>query len=410
MFGTYRTFLALLVVALHLGGVPNIGAYAVFGFYALSGYLMTFIMQNNYGYTTQGVARYAINRILRIYPIYWVSVLFTQGLIWSFGSAFTSSYHAAMYLPTSLIDIANNVFLFFPFREAPRLTPPAWALTVELFFYILIGLGLSKNKRLTIVWFAVSVLYHAAAIGYQWGWGSRYYSMAAASLPFATGALIYHYRQELLALLSRHKVTSLGVFPYCVAFLIIINWAAGLMLNQSTGLFFYSNYILCALMVVVLSDKKELPFISKKFDKWMGDFSYPIYLIHYQVGMLVVVLFSATGISVARPDLILMLASVPAIFALSWLITVLLERPIEAIRSGYKINKLKLYKVRYYYLATGMEGVADERDCGVFEAETPESAIEKAVMREYPEDKFYAPNDSYSSRQFYRGCLSAKEI
>ncbi len=44
MFGTYRTYLALLVVVQHIGGIPVIGGYAVFGFYILSGYLMTLIM------------------------------------------------------------------------------------------------------------------------------------------------------------------------------------------------------------------------------------------------------------------------------------------------------------------------------------------------------------------------------
>lgn len=68
MFGTYRTILALMVVFLHLGGVPRIGAYAVFGFYCLSGYLMTLIMQTTYGYSFQGVIKYGINRFLRNYP------------------------------------------------------------------------------------------------------------------------------------------------------------------------------------------------------------------------------------------------------------------------------------------------------------------------------------------------------
>ena len=82
MFGTYRTFLALMVVAQHLGGLQAIGAYAVFGFYALSGYLMTLIMQKNYGYSPSGISKYALNRFLRIYPIYWVSIVTSVALIW----------------------------------------------------------------------------------------------------------------------------------------------------------------------------------------------------------------------------------------------------------------------------------------------------------------------------------------
>lgn len=44
MFGSFRTLLALGVVISHLGSAPYMGTYAVFGFYALSGYLMTLIM------------------------------------------------------------------------------------------------------------------------------------------------------------------------------------------------------------------------------------------------------------------------------------------------------------------------------------------------------------------------------
>jgi peptidoglycan/LPS O-acetylase OafA/YrhL len=43
MFGSYRTFLAVLVIANHIGGISEIGRYAVYGFFVLSGYLMTYI-------------------------------------------------------------------------------------------------------------------------------------------------------------------------------------------------------------------------------------------------------------------------------------------------------------------------------------------------------------------------------
>lgn len=37
------------------------------------------------------------------------------------------------------------------------------------------------------------------------------------------------------------------------------------------------------------------------------------------------------------------------------------------------------YHVRYYYLATGMEGIADERDFGIIEADSEEAAFEIVV-------------------------------
>jgi peptidoglycan/LPS O-acetylase OafA/YrhL len=336
MFGTYRSFLALMVVALHLGGVPAIGAYAVFGFYCLSGYLMTLIMQTSYGYTASGIGRYAVNRFLRIYPIYWVSILLSLVLVLYLGKEYTSAYHVSIYLPGNLSELLNNVLLFFPFRESPRLTPPAWALTVEIFFYIIIGLGASKAKRMTLIWFVLSVVYHIFAVFRQLGWEHRYFTIFAASLPFSTGALLFHYKEELTQLVDRAAGRACSVLPHILMLLILFNWYLGYKVGHSRGLFFYSNFVLCSVMVAVLLSRKSLPLISKKLDKWLGDFSYPIYLIHYQVGIVVIVLFSALGVEIKRPEMTLMFVSIPLIFVLSLLITVTLERPIEIIRSKVK--------------------------------------------------------------------------
>lgn len=226
--------------------------------------------------------------------------------------------------------------LFFPFRESPRLTPPAWALTVEIFFYVLIGIGISKNKSITLTWLIISVLYHIGTFIFQLGWEHRYFTIFAASLPFSTGALIFHYRHKGIKYINQLTGRAYYYLPIFLLLMILINWGLGILSGQSTGIFFYSNYILCSLIVIVLSDRKELPYINKKFDKWMGDFSYPIYLIHYQVGLLVLVLFAASGIELKRPDLILMSASIPLIFICSWIIIITLERPIEMIRSKIK--------------------------------------------------------------------------
>ena len=337
MFGTYRTFLALMVVASHLGGVPMIGGYAVFAFYCLSGYLMTLIMQTDYGYSFNGTARYAINRFLRIYPIYWVSILLSVLLIWYMSNDFFLHYHQSIYLPGDFVESIKNVMLFFPsFRDSPRLTPPAWALTVEIFFYILIGIGTSKNKLITLIWFACSALYHLCVFIFQLGFEHKFYTISAASLPFATGALIFYYNSKITKYISLLPGKIYYCFPLIIMLCILANWQFGILTTQSKGIFFYSNYVLCATMVAVLMERNQLPFISPKFDKWMGDLSYPIYLTHYQTGVIVIIILSAVGIELKRPSLILMFTSIPVIFLFSWIITVTLERPIETIRAKVK--------------------------------------------------------------------------
>ena len=336
MFGTYRTLLALMVVALHIGGVPVIGAYAVFGFYILSGYLMTFIMQNNYGYTLSGRLRYAINRFLRIYPIYWVSIVFSVILIFFVGEIFSTDYHRSIYYPQNMKETVENILIFFPYMESPRLTPPAWALTVEIFFYILIGIGISKNKRLVLYWLVISIIYHASASFMGLGWTKRYFIIPAASLPFATGAFIYHFKYEILSRVSSISGKAEGHLPLIIFCAILANWFVGFISGHLKGIFFYTNYILCAFLVVVLSGQKKLPFITNKFDKWMGDFSYPIYLIHYQVGLIVVFVLGKMGLEYMRPDLIIMSISIPLIFIAAWIFIIIIEKPIDLMRDRVK--------------------------------------------------------------------------
>jgi len=69
--------MTMFVVLVHYAFVPPfIGFYMVFGFFVLSGYLMTFIMHKKYGYSVRGVGAYALNRFLRIYPLYWACFVF----------------------------------------------------------------------------------------------------------------------------------------------------------------------------------------------------------------------------------------------------------------------------------------------------------------------------------------------
>jgi len=108
----------------------------------ISGYLMTLIMHESYGYTWFGRWSFALNRVLRLYPQYWASALLSVLLIAFVGAEAVAHYHASMVLPDSYLSYVFNVSMFFPGWHpndvSPRLVPPTWALTVEICFYALI--------------------------------------------------------------------------------------------------------------------------------------------------------------------------------------------------------------------------------------------------------------------------------
>lgn len=311
------------------------GVYAVFGFYILSGYLMTLIMHKNYGFTADGIKKYALNRFLRIFPIYWVSIIFSLGLILLVGEKFTSSYHDNIFFPSGL-EWFFNLFIIFPLRDAARLTPPAWALTVELFFYVCIGLGLSKRKNVVLWWFFLSVLYHLVVNLLGLDAVYKYNLITAASLPFATGALIYHYRSELGRVFSKFSNMRWSLGLHALLILIFLNWYIGYLTHELVGPFYYVNYGLNAIMIVALKERRSLPLVSRKLDAWMGEFSYPIYLTHLQVGMVVAIFLGWFGLAVKRPAPILFFISIPALLLGAWLLTITVSRPIDSVRERVK--------------------------------------------------------------------------
>lgn len=334
MFGTYRTLLALLVVLLHFAYIPLIGEYAVFGFFALSGFLMTLIMQRNYGYTVAGIGAFAVNRFLRIYPVYWVACAISIIVLLSLPFEQTSGWNRNYYMPATITDWFYNLALVLRFSQNPSLVSPAWALTVELFFYACIGLGLSRNRLITGIWFTASVAYTVWLLLTDPVWGHRYYTVGAASLPFSTGAMIWHYRDELQRLLSR--VTGITYMPAFLFAGILVNWYVGGRLGTQTGISFYINFALCCLMIITLFPRRELPLVGRGFDDWMGSLSYPLYVIHVPLAYPLRYMFQEIGLPIVRPEPLFFALALPFLTLAAWLVAVTVEANTDRLRGLIK--------------------------------------------------------------------------
>ena len=288
MFGIWRTLLALEVVATHLISMKIFGPYAVVAFFVLSGFLMTLIMQGSYGYTQQGRWRFATNRALRLLPAHWFACAVALALI-AILPAFASAYHPALTAPQTASEWLSNLTLIYPSlypqEVFPRLSPATWALTVEIFWYALIALGLSRTKTSTLLWLSASAGYWLAALLFDVGQHAVYGSIMGGSLPFAIGAAAYHFRAELETTIGRRWETLaglvLGRWGLCLAMLAL--YAFGDLDWRVRAIGNVVNALLAAGTVVYLFGTK-MPWRS--LDKRIGDFSYPIYLLHWPAGMI----------------------------------------------------------------------------------------------------------------------------
>ncbi|WXG52262.1 MAG: hypothetical protein RNU03_15995 [Candidatus Sedimenticola sp. (ex Thyasira tokunagai)] len=204
MFGLYRTGLALWVMIFHLLDIPVIGPYAVFSFFALSGFLMTTIMHDTYGYNISGIKRYVINRFLRLYPMYWMVAVVSILAIMFVSKQYSINYKDVLYIPEAIISIIFNGIMIFPslipYDIGPRLSPPTWALSIEIFFYICIALGVSRTKEVTQTWVGLSAFYVVLSYVIGLSGPHRYASIFAASLPFSLGSLLFFYKKKFFCL------------------------------------------------------------------------------------------------------------------------------------------------------------------------------------------------------------------
>lgn len=211
--GSLRFFLAGMVVFHHIAHFPFIGQHAVFIFFVISGYLMTLVMHKSYGYSVSGCARFWTNRILRLYPTYFVILSVSIIVFLIIPKEISREFREFMFLPESISNWAQNITMvyasWFPNSISPRISPATWALTVELFYYLMISFGVSFNRLSTWIWFCISACYTISVLALQFDFKWSYFALPAGSLSFSIGALIYHYKQELKNTLLPYAKTIL---------------------------------------------------------------------------------------------------------------------------------------------------------------------------------------------------------
>lgn len=281
VFGTWRYFLALLVVWGHavpfVDGVWNwSGVYAVWGFFTLSGYLMTRVLHETYGFGLSGQPRYLANRMLRIYPPYWVALGFAAIVILAIPETARRLSGSHAVLPDARGWLLNIGLLGLSSNESPRLISPAWSLHVELVFYLAMGALLSRSRWIILGWLAASVCIAAWFVAHGAGLDQRYASVLGASLPFSAGAAVY--------LLSRRYRPGAVYGPLLVMLFALHVVHAKSLWGDPRGWALYAVVPLCASITLVLSGLRVARLAA--LDRWLGELSYPIFLIHPPVCLL----------------------------------------------------------------------------------------------------------------------------
>lgn len=288
-------------------------AYAVWGFFTLSGFLMTCVLLDKYGFSVAGIRAYATNRFLRIFPPYYAAAALgiLAVLLLRANGIDPTQLNPEFGIPHSVDGWLFPLTLFPGFSREAMPIAVANALGIEVGFYLL--MPVMARYRVVAWLFLVAGIGQVVAFGLSTeSFALRYATFWPCCLAFSLGALLAHHR-SWLARLAAPAWSASAWLANAMLWFVRPAWPWKLGLYVAT--------LLSAWMVVSLHARQP-----SALDRWLGDLSYPVYLLHTVCGGFAMLwLTPVRGATFAVVSLL-------ATIVLSAAFVVLLDRPLQRIK------------------------------------------------------------------------------
>ena len=288
------------------------GEYRVLLFFALSGFAIFFTLDR-----IGSVADFAINRFSRLFPAYWAAILLTLAFEYA-------AEVKALQIPAS--SVLANFTMLQGYLYLPNIDGAYWVLTIELGFYatmialwLALGRGLARLEPVLLLWLSLKWL------GAFWiAVPSRLsFLLALDYVPFfIIGMLCYRLWSG-----QRRWAQQL---PYFVAAL------ATLLATDGPRLFLAGSTVVVIFAAALGGALRPL---CARPMLWFGAISYPLYLVHENIGF--VIMLKAGEMGVDRwAGLAIALGTVTA---LAWVLHLSVELPASrAIGRWWKSRRVQI--------------------------------------------------------------------
>ena len=298
-----------------LGFTVTAGNYGVFLFFAISGFVILLTLHR-----CETSMDFAVSRFSRIFPAYWAAVLLTSLFLWWLSPE----------VAPGIKQIVANFTMVQKFFGIQHVDKVYWTLNVELSFYcwMLLCFKLRLLSRLNLV-IAGALLFQLCASLVQKYTGHML--PQGVKVIFLT-EYVHLFCCGMLFLTAREK----GWTPVS---LLLLAWC---LVNQTQVPFREFEWIpnsawgtlavavVFGIMALVIHDKLEWAVTAPTL--FLGTISYPLYLVHAEIGMAIMARLSEAGLS--RWGGFLIAVASALLFATA--LTFLIEKPaMRWIRKKY---------------------------------------------------------------------------
>ncbi|MDB5146066.1 MAG: hypothetical protein JWQ57_86 [Mucilaginibacter sp.] len=363
--GILRFLLAIAVIFGHSGSPHGIsfvgGQIAVEAFFIISGFYIALILNEKYIKQNNSYKLFITNRLLRLYPYYWIisiatlicayfiphynsnsymgnlngwrtygndlNIISYSGLL--FTNLFLFCQDVVMFLG---VNIKNGNLFFTPkfyLTNPPLYTfllvPQAWSIGIELAFYLIAPFIVRKRYTIIIILLLASMIGKIYAMTHG-------LNSAPWSYQFFPFELMYFMMGTLSYFIYKKFIENIKLPKYIYQFVYI-----GLSLFTMIFSFIHiRNFDVVYIVCLFLS----IPFLFKytekfKLDRYIGELSYPIYISH----ILVLNICRAIG-----PQKYSNIETIIGATVLSMILVKFVGGPIERIRQGRIKNQKGVIK------------------------------------------------------------------
>ncbi|MBU0529153.1 acyltransferase [bacterium] len=364
--GVLRIILALIIVMEHSGSLRIInwisGPYALKIFFIMSGFYMTFVLNRKY----IGKGSYSLflsNRLLRVFPIYWVVLSLTVGvgvlsyLIYNNWQSLTPyvAYNDVMGIGPLLIQIFTNIFLwgqdivfFFgcdfntgslfltsDFNHIDTayyrflLAPHAWSLGLELSYYLIAPFLVRRKTKVILLFIVLTLLlrWYLYSIGLDHDpWTYRFFPTELVF--FFVGTLSY----RLYSYIEKNEINkNIRISIVSVFFIMFFsyNYLFSFAIESYWIPIFFFAYVGFTIPFLFQFSKKS------KIDYRLGELSYPIYVVHIIVIRTLGLLIDKNNWQINKGVAVIIIT-----ILLSYILLKYVSDPVEKFRqSRIKISK-----------------------------------------------------------------------
>lgn len=271
------------------------GSYGVQLFFMISGFVIFLTLDR-----IKQPADFVISRASRLFPAYWTAIILTTVVVWTFGLA-----GEERDLTTTLINFSMIQGVF----EIPDVDGVYWTLLYELIFYALMfTLFCSKQLHRIMLFIFLGVALNIVNSFVDFiPWKVQLFLLLEYNHLFGAGVLFYLMRKDGVSL------AKLSLVGWCL----LAHWMQGNMMGSIIVSSFFAVFLLFTYQL--------LGFLNIKPLIWLGSISYSLYLLHQNIGYVIIRELEAIELS---PTIAISAALVFSC-ALAHFIMVAVERPAQ---------------------------------------------------------------------------------